>query len=696
MVRPWAGPAGGRGRSWAGPAAGPFVGGAGGPEVARRTDASRAHGADPVTRGPRGGGLVSVPSNPHPLPSRRPGRWWPACCCAPGPGALQLARGPCVGPLARARGPASTCSAASCPPCTTRTACPGCLFLNLKTPLRDTSVHRSLSWMMASSGPWFDMYLSARDSIVLNFNPFMAFIPDPKSEYNDQLTRATNMTVSAIRFLKTLRAGLLEPEVFHLNPAKSDTDTFKRLIRFVPSSLSWYGAYLVNAYPLDMSQYFRLFNSTRLPKPIRDELFTNEKARHLLVLRKGHFYVFDVLDQDGNIVGASEIQAHLKYILSDSSPAPEFPLAYLTTENRDVWAELRQKLASGGNEEALRKVDSAVFCLCLDDFPIKDLVHLSHNMLHGDGTNRWFDKSFNLIIAKDGTAAIHFEHAWGDGVAVLRFLNEVFKDSTQAPAVTPQSQPARTDSSVAVQKLNFKLNDALKTGISTAKEKFDATVKTLTVDLIQFQRGGKEFLKKQKLSPDSVAQLAFQMAFLRQYGQTVATYESCSTAAFKHGRTETIRPASIFTKRCSQAFVREPSKHSAGELQQMMTECSTYHGQLTKEAAMGQGFDRHLFALRYLAAAKGIALPELYLDPAYGQINHNILSTSTLNSPAVNIGGFAPVVPDGFGIGYAVHDNWIGCNVSSYPGRNAREFLQCVEKALEDIFDAIEGKCIKT
>ncbi|XP_046940607.1 carnitine O-palmitoyltransferase 2, mitochondrial isoform X3 [Lynx rufus] len=544
--------------------------------------------------------------------------------------------------------------------------------------------------------PWFDMYLSARDSIVLNFNPFMAFNPDPKSEYNDQLTRATNMTVSAIRFLKTLRAGLLEPEVFHLNPAKSDTDTFKRLIRFVPSSLSWYGAYLVNAYPLDMSQYFRLFNSTRLPKPIRDELFTNEKARHLLVLRKGHFYVFDVLDQDGNIVGASEIQAHLKYILSDSSPAPEFPLAYLTTENRDVWAELRQELVSGGNEEALRKVDSAVFCLCLDDFPIKDLVHLCHNMLHGDGTNRWFDKSFNLIMAKDGTAAIHVEHAWGDGVAVLRFLNEVFKDSTQAPAVTPQSQPAHMDSSVAVQKLNFKLNDALKTGISTAKEKFDATVKTLTVDLIQFQRGGKEFLKKQKLSPDSVAQLAFQMAFLRQYGQTVATYESCSTAAFKHGRTETIRPASIFTKRCSQAFVREPSKHSTGELQQMMTKCSTYHGQLTKEAAMGQGFDRHLFALRYLAAAKGIALPELYLDPAYGQINHNILSTSTLNSPAMNIGGFAPVVPDGFGIGYAVHDNWIGCSISSYPGRNAREFVQCVEKALEDIFDAIEGKCIKT
>lgn len=39
--------------------------------------------------------------------------------------------------------------------------------------------------------------------------------------------------------------------------------------------------------------------------------------------------------------------------------------------------------------------------------------------------DRWFDKSFQLILCKDGKAAINFEHAWGDGVAVLRFFNEV-------------------------------------------------------------------------------------------------------------------------------------------------------------------------------------------------------------------------------------------------------------------------------
>ncbi|XP_051950512.1 carnitine O-palmitoyltransferase 2, mitochondrial-like [Xyrauchen texanus] len=544
------------------------------------------------------------------------------------------------------------------------------------------------------SAPWFDMYLSARESVVLNFNPFMSFNPDPKLEYNNQLLRATNMVCSAVRFMKTLRAGLLEPEVFHLNPAKSDTDSFKKLIRWVPSSISWFGAYMVNAYPLDMSQYFRLFNSTRIPKYNRDKLFTDEKGHHLLVIRRGNLYVFDALDRDGNLINPAEIQAHLKYILADPTPAPAFPLGVLTSENRNTWAGLRQKLLDSGNGEALNLVDTALFCLCLDEEDMRDHIHISHNMLHGDGCNRWYDKSFSIILAKDGQAAINFEHSWGDGVAVLRFQNEVFKDTTEKPLVGPGSPPASVDSASAVKQLEFKLNAELEAGISKAKENFHAAVSKLTIDAMEFKKGGKVQLKKNKLSPDAIAQLAFQMGFLRQYGQTVATYESCSTAAFKHGRTETIRPASIHTKSCVKAFIQQPGQHTVEQLKGLLNECSKYHSQLTKEAAMGQGFDRHLFAMRYLANSKGIALPSLYLDSAYATINHNILSTSTLTSPAVSLGGFAPVVPDGFGVGYGVHDEWIGCNVSSYPSRNVHEFLKCVHKSLEDIFTVLDGKPI--
>lgn len=40
----------------------------------------------------------------------------------------------------------------------------------------------------------------------------------------------------------------------------------------------------------------------------------------------------------------------------------------------------------------------------------------------------------------------------------------------------------------------------------------------------------------------------FQLAYYYLARETVATYESCSTAAFKHGRTETIRPCTVETK----------------------------------------------------------------------------------------------------------------------------------------------------
>lgn len=65
---------------------------------------------------------------------------------------------------------------------------------------------------------------------------------------------------------------------------------------------------------------------------------------------------------------------------------------------------------------------------------------------------------------------------------------------------------------------------------------------------------------------------------------------------------------------------------------------------------LGQGFDRHLFALRRISEKSGSTKSAIFQDPAYDTLNHNILSTSTLSSPDVMVGGFGPVVSDGYGI----------------------------------------------
>lgn len=61
-----------------------------------------------------------------------------------------------------------------------------------------------------------------------------------------QDVRATNMLIAALRFMNALRANILDPEIYHMNPERSKTDTFRRLQRCVPDGcahtrrgLSW-------------------------------------------------------------------------------------------------------------------------------------------------------------------------------------------------------------------------------------------------------------------------------------------------------------------------------------------------------------------------------------------------------------------------------------------------------------------------
>lgn len=109
----------------------------------------------------------------------------------------------------------------------------------------------------------------------------------------------------------------------------------------------------------------------------------------------------------------------------------------------------------------------------------------------------------------------------------------------------------------------------------------------------------------------------------------------------------------------------------------------------------GQGFDRHLFFLRILTESTG-KVPEIFQDRAYKPINHIILSTSTLSSPALMLGGFGPVVRDGFGVSYGIQDDWLGYNVTSYPpNTDVCGYLECLRRSLEDIYSILEGKNFK-
>lgn len=138
-------------------------------------------------------------------------------------------------------------------------------FVNIVSQFRTTGTGPQLQKLLLEydrankqtsyiSEPWFEMYLSDRKPLPINYNPALIMKPDIRPEYNDLLTRTTNLVVSSLRFMRSLREEVLEPEVYHMNPKKSDTERYRKILSKTPQFCSTVVSWAFKAFPLDMSQ----------------------------------------------------------------------------------------------------------------------------------------------------------------------------------------------------------------------------------------------------------------------------------------------------------------------------------------------------------------------------------------------------------------------------------------------------------
>lgn len=81
----------------------------------------------------------------------------------------------------------------------------------------------------------------------------------------------------------------------------------------------------------------------------------------------------------------------------------------LTADNRDDWTHLRQHLTnlSDKNQEYLSKIENSVFVVCLDDNEVIDNDELSRVALLDNPKNRYFDKSYELVVTKSGHISVN-------------------------------------------------------------------------------------------------------------------------------------------------------------------------------------------------------------------------------------------------------------------------------------------------
>jgi len=147
------------------------------------------------------------------------------------------------------------------------------------------------------------------------------------------------------------------------------------------------------------------------------------------------------------------------------------------------------------------------------------------------------------------------------------------------------------------------------------------------------------------------------------------------------------------TRETVLALEGSDSKKTNENLFELFQKCSAVHGALTKDAATGQGFDRHLLGLKITAGRMGHRLPQLFNDKTFLRMNKFVLSTSTLSTDTIVFGGFGPVVPDGFGIGYNVVASKLGAVVSSYGSkRDAKAFCEALTGSLDTVNDVLRSQ----
>ena len=415
-----------------------------------------------------------------------------------------------------------------------------------------------------------------------------------------------------------------------------------------------------------MEQNKYLFSATRIPGMDRDTArtpYSNDwpgpsQERHIVVFFRGTMFRLDVIGPTGRPHTLDEIAAGLRAVMAAgaTAAAPGTSVGHLTTKARAEWAVSRQALLDDdpGNAELLDTVETALFCLCLDDDSPSDARAACDLLLHGNSGNRWFDKAVSLIVFGNGAAGINGEHCKLDGTTIVAFLDAVLG--------SPADEHSRRSGALAQgtpswAPLDFGLDAALQADVLAAAAAFAAYAADTASATLSIENFTSASAKQLKCSPDAFAQMAFQLAHSRARGHVGATYESIATRRYHHGRTEAMRVVTAevvrFVTAMNDPAADGPARRAA------FRAAAAKHVARARECQVGQAPEQHLWELQLIQQRRGAELGvteplALYETPGWLRMRDDYLSTSAVPSSHVQFFGFGSTSQKCIGVGYAM------------------------------------------
>lgn len=519
-------------------------------------------------------------------------------------------------------------------------------------------------------------------------NPFFILEDDPlKNIAPSQEFRASVLTISSLRFFLALKQGKLKPDLGGRDKS-----------------------------PLTMTGYHSLFSTAVIPEGSGVNLKKSLNSKHIVILSKGQFYYLEVLNENDQIwFTKHELKEIMRAIIDDKVPATTPSISVFTTESKTNWKLARDRLCLS-NEQNMALIDSAMFVVCLDsESPKTDLEKIqfiahgtnkidSNGIQVGTCINRYYDK-LNLVITSNSVAACIYPASVIDGTNALRFISDIYTDSVLRLAriinggnknytLWPDINTDPCDNSVQkpwFHKLNFQLPNDIINGLHLAESRLADLILQHEYICKKVPNFGKAYVKdKMKLPIDSFVQICVQITYYALYGKLTSTFEPVSTRKFKDSRTEPICIQSPETLDLAQKFISQIPDFEKWEA--FLTAVNS-HKKMAIEASNGEGFERHLSALRSvyiqreklyemypnLPRTKSVQPPALLFDPMLELIYKPELLVANCGNPALDFFGITPSLSTGFGIGYIIKDDSITF-VASSQWRQTSRFLDTLER----------------
>ena len=419
---------------------------------------------------------------------------------------------------------------------------------------------------------------------------------------------------------------------------------------------------------------------TRIPAFGADELLpVSLTARPAITVLCRGFSFLVPLCYEGNTLASSEVlEQCLTEIRAEAdrlAAAGELPgPAALTTGPREQAAAIRAKLKQHAlNRFSLAALEQSLLVLCLDSAEASGECFTRY-LLAGPADNRWFDKSLQIIAAEDGQFGINLEHAGCDAGIWACILNTM--QDLPAPA------DAGTIGSIPYRRLEWSIPGALRTELEALSQAFSAASAKVDFASGEFPELGRDVLKAMRTSPDAFVQVAFQLAQHHIFGKLRSSYEAVSMRGYAGGRTECARGCTQAAVTLAEAIQR---KEADTVLLELYRRAERAHINRLVSCQRGQAVERYVYGLQAMYRLYGKELgifspPAFFSDPGWKIIKHDALSTSGMAAAGIHSFAFAPVVSDGFGIGYVPGTTSTVITATSFRGSGlkANAFIEAV------------------